>query len=180
MLCFITAPIKGYMNPLIYYQFKIKEMSETFGNSYFGTKSSYVDSDRILSSSNCPSYFLNNPFANKNSIFLNNPFTNTNIFFNNKSLDILSGKHSNYQIYLSMHLPVLPNSEASGETNFSNTKIYLSKLEYNLLEKHVEYFDQQMGASHPGLSSIDFKIMKVCTITIITQSIVTFKAGWLL
>ena len=109
------------MNPQIYYQFKINEINEMFVNFNFGNKSSYVNSDRILRSSN--SIFFNNPFANKNLI-------------------ILSGKHNNYQIFLSLHPSVLPNSEEPGEPNSLNTKIYLSKFEYNFVDKHVEYFDQ--------------------------------------
>ena len=52
----------------------------------------------------------------------------------------------------------LPNSEESGEPNPnpSNTKIYLSNCEYNLLNKHVEYSDQQMDAVHPILCNKDF------------------------
>ena len=38
---------------------------------------------------------------------------------------------------------------------------------YKILNKHVEYSDQHMDAVHPGLSNIDSKVMKVCTIIII-------------
>ena len=56
-----------------------------------------------------------------------------------------------------MNLPVLPNSERSGEPNPSNTKIYLSNIEYNLLNKHVAYSDMHMGAEHPILGNKDDK-----------------------
>ena len=59
------------------------------------------------------------------------------------------------------YLPLLPNSEESGEPNPSNTKIYLSNFEYNLLNKHVEYSDQHMGAVHPSLCNKDVKFMKI-------------------
>ena len=59
-----------------------------------------------------------------------------------------------------------PNFEGS---NPSNTKKYLSNFEYNLLNSHVEYSDQHMGAVHPSLSNIDLKFMKVCTIIIINR-----------
>ena len=99
-------------------------MNEMFGNFYFENKSSYVDSDRILRSSNL--IIFNNPFANKNLERLEN----MNYFNNNlKNLKELQKKISSAaQPY----------------------KIFLSSFEYNLLKKHVEHFDQQMsmGAGH--------------------------------
>ena len=51
--------------------------------------------------------------------------------------------------------------------NTPNTKIYPSNFEYNLSNKHVEYSDKHMGAVHPGLSNMDFQLMKICTIILI-------------
>ena len=66
-----------------------------------------------------------------------------------------------------------PNFEKPGDPN--NKKIYLSNLEYKLLDKHVEYSDQHTGAVHPGLGIIDFKLMKVCTIIIIITMTLAHK-----
>ena len=49
----------------------------------------------------------------------------------------------------------------------ANAKIYRSNFEYNLFNKHVEYYDQQMGARHPSLYNKEFRVMKTCTITLI-------------
>ena len=45
--------------------------------------------------------------------------------------------------------------------------IFLSSFEYNLLNKHAEHLDQQMGAGHYLLGNKDVKIMKNCTIILI-------------
>ena len=66
-----------------------------------------------------------------------------------------------------MNLPMLPNSEMSGEPKPANTKIYLSNFEYILLDKHVEYYDQHMGAGQSILGNKDFNFMKMCTIILI-------------
>ena len=46
-----------------------------------------------------------------------------------------------------------------------------NNFEYKILNKHVEYSDQHMDAVHPGLSNIDSKVMKVCTIIIIIRTL---------
>ena len=56
---------------------------------------------------------------------------------------------------------VLPNSEESGEPNPSNTKKYLSNIEYNLFDKHVEYSDQHMGAEHSIFGNKDDEFLKI-------------------
>ena len=48
-----------------------------------------------------------------------------------------------------MNLPMLPNSEESEEPKPSNL----------LLNQHVEYSDQQLGAVHSSLCNKDFKLM---------------------
>ena len=53
-----------------------------------------------------------------------------------------------------MQMPVLPNS------NSQITKIYRGNFDYNLLSKHVEYFDQHVGAGQSTLSNKDVKFMK--------------------
>ena len=59
---------------------------------------------------------------------------------------------------------MLPNSESeSVEPNQDKKmKIYQSKFEYFLLDKHVEYSDQHMGAVHPSQYNKDVKLMKDC------------------
>ena len=70
----------------------------------------------------------------------------------------------------SENLAVQPNHEKPGGPNFpTNKKIFLSSFEYNLLNKHVEHFDQQLGAGHSLLGNKDVKIMKNCTILLIGQ-----------
>ena len=54
-------------------------------------------------------------------------------------------------------------------------KLYLRNFEYKILNKHVEYSDQHMGAVHPGLSNIDFQVMKICTITLIGMTSLALK-----
>ena len=48
-----------------------------------------------------------------------------------------------------------------------NPETFLNNFEYNLLNKHVEYSDQHMGAGHSILSNKDVKIIKICTIIFI-------------
>ena len=67
-------------------------------------------------------------------------------------------------VFFKLNLPLIPNPGKSGEPgepNPANIKIYLGNFEYILLNIHVECSDQQMGAVHPVLSSMDFKLMKV-------------------
>ena len=62
---------------------------------------------------------------------------------------------------LQTNLAVQPNHEKPGGPNSpTNIKLFLSSFEYNLLNKHVEHFDQQMGASHYLLGNKDVKIIK--------------------
>ena len=128
MMSQINAPIQGYTNPLIYYQFKI---NKRFGNFYLVNKTSYIDSDHILRSSNCPSY-LKKTAVNKGDNLTNTSLRNN--FLKN--------------------LPMLPNTEKSGEPNPSNTNILQSNFECGL----------QLGAVHPRRCNRDVKFMKICTI----------------
>ena len=57
-----------------------------------------------------------------------------------------------------------------------NKLIFLSSNEYNSLHNHAEHFDQQMGARHLLLGSMDIKIMKTCTIILIGGMITAIKA----
>ena len=58
-----------------------------------------------------------------------------------------------------------PNFEKPGGPNPpTNKKIFLGNLEYNLLNKYVEYSDQHVGAGHSMWCDKDFKFMKICTI----------------
>ena len=66
------------------------------------------------------------------------------------------------------------NSEGPGKPIPTNTKIYLSNLEHNLVSKHVEYSDKQMGASYPLLCNKDVKFMKIGTIILIGMMISAF------
>ena len=63
----------------------------------------------------------------------------------------------------------------SGGPNSSNTKIYLSNFEYNLLNRHVEYSDQKMGARHSIWCDKDFKFMKICTIILMSMMVLALK-----
>ena len=47
-----------------------------------------------------------------------------------------------------LNLPMFPNPGKSGGPNTANIKIYLCKLEFILLNKHVEYSDQHMGLKY--------------------------------
>ena len=82
------------------------------------------------------------------------------------------------------HLAVQPNHEKTVQPNFempgspnppTNKKIYLNNLEYNLLHRHVEYFDQQVGAGHSIWWNKDFKIMKISTIILMGMIILALK-----
>ena len=66
---------------------------------------------------------------------------------------------------LNSNLAVQPNHE----------KIFSSIFEYNLLNKHVDHLDQQMGAGHSLLGNKDVKIMKNCTIILIGCMILALK-----
>ena len=62
-----------------------------------------------------------------------------------------------------------------GKVDYKNANFEESgNFEYNLLDKHVEYSDQHMGAAHPSLSNIDVKLMKVCNI-IMRHSLLTTR-----
>ena len=62
---------------------------------------------------------------------------------------------------------MLHNYDESGEPNPSNTEKYLISFKYNLLNKHIDYSDQQMGPVHPERSDRDVKCIKICTIILI-------------
>ena len=52
MMSQINGPIYRYKNPVIYYKLKINEYEKKrFGNFYLANKTSYIDSDRFLTSS---------------------------------------------------------------------------------------------------------------------------------
>ena len=81
--------------------------------------------------------------------------------------------NSNSNFFSKHSKPVFPNSEMSGEP--ANTKTYLSKFEYILLNKHAKYSDQHMGAGHTILGKKEAKIMKICTIIFIGTMILVLK-----
>ena len=62
------------------------------------------------------------------------------------------------QMQKPVQMAVLPN------LNSTITKIYLGNFEYNLVNKHVEYSDQHMGARQSIFSNKAVKIMKTITI----------------
>ena len=58
-----------------------------------------------------------------------------------------------------------PNFEKPGSPSSpTNKKIIFSSFKYELLNKHVKCYDQQMGGALPVLSCMDVKFMKVCSI----------------
>ena len=57
----------------------------------------------------------------------------------------------------------------------SRLKLLLSNFEYKILTKHVECYDQQLGAVHPRLSDIDVKCIKICTIILIDMMTLALK-----
>ena len=62
-----------------------------------------------------------------------------------------------------------------GGANPPSTKIYLSNFEYKILNKHVDYSDQHWGAVHPILCNKDVKVMKICTIILISMMTLALK-----
>ena len=84
--------------------------------------------------------------------------TETAIYFN--KMESLENNNLKNIKKLKKNLAVQPNHE----------KIFLSRFEHNLWNKHVEHLehlDQQMGAGHSLLGNKDVKIMKKCTIILI-------------
>ena len=69
-----------------------------------------------------------------------------------------------------------PNFEKPGGPNLhNNQKIYLSN--FDLLNKHVEYSDQHVGARHSIWFDKDFKFMKIkiCTIILTGMRVLALK-----
>ena len=74
------------------------------------------------------------------------------IFFN--KLKKLKPKLKHYYFYYGnkmLNLPMIPNQ--------ANKNIYLSNSVYNLLSRHVEYYDQQVGTRQSILGNKDVKII---------------------
>ena len=55
------------------------------------------------------------------------------------------------------------------------SRVVIRKQLCGIYVRHAGYSDQLMGAGHPGLSNIDFKFIKVCTIIIIIIMILAIK-----
>ena len=62
-----------------------------------------------------------------------------------------------------------PNYEVSGGAQPHQQKIYLSNIEYAILNKHIEYSDQHLGAVHSLLFNKDVKCIKVVMIILIND-----------
>ena len=62
-----------------------------------------------------------------------------------------------------------------GPNSTTNNKIFLSNFEYNLVNKHVEYSDQHVGARHTIWCDKDFKFMKICTIVLMIIMVLALK-----
>ena len=136
--------------PVIYYKFGVNKnknenenKNEIFGNFYLANDTRYSVSDPILASS-------------FNGLVNNENILNKLEHENEKSNYKLSLENSNYlDIY---YYPVQPNIEKPGGPNLHINKIIvLDNSEYNLRSKHVEYFEQQMGARHPMWCNKDVK-----------------------
>ena len=82
----------------------------------------------------------------------------------------LSLENSNYY-YFCLQNTVQPN-----HTTSKKIFIFLSNIEYNLLNKHVEYSDQKMGAGQLILGNKDIKFTKICTIILIGAMNLALKA----
>ena len=81
-----------------------------------------------------------------------------NLWHNNSRTNSKHSKHSklkHYYFYYGnklLNLPMMPNQ--------TKQYIYLCNFEYNLLSRHVEYYDQQVGTRQSILGNKDVKIMK--------------------
>ena len=126
--------------PVIYYQ----HFSNSCHIFYFGNRTRYGDLEWILGShiSRRSNFFNNLCQSLENSIFCNKIF-----------LIFQSLQNYNVIVNSKLNIPMIPNPN-------TNKKIYLSNLEYILLNKHVEYFDQHVGTKQSILSDKDFKFFK--------------------
>ena len=88
--------------------------------------------------------------------------TQITIYFNKMPLE---NNNNNIKNLKKKNLAVQPN----------HGKTFLSSFAYNFWNKHVEHFDQQMGAVHSVLGNKDVKIMKIGTIILIGFMIIVLK-----
>ena len=152
-------------NPVICYQIKINVHSDrsllshtsfNYSQFYSHFPHKYPINTLIENSIFFNKYPINTSFGCLKKDFFNNLFNNQN----SNNLFIFQSLENNLFCLFdclfvclensavqpnSEKLAVQPNHEKPGGPNFpSNKKIFLSSFGYNLLNKHVEHFDQQM------------------------------------
>ena len=145
---------------------------ETVNELYYGNKNKM------------PEVFLENCFNNLsfNELYYGNKMPEDKKLFNilwmetfNKMPEVfVENCFNNLSVDDWMAKPMIPNYEKPGGPNPpTSKKIFFNKFEKNLWSKYGEYFEQQMGASHPMRGHKDVKLMKVCTI--ITKFLKIFR-----
>ena len=156
MMSQTNLPIHSYdhdhKSPHPYYQLKIKK----FENLYLANETRYIDLDVNLGSVVFFFFFFNNPARSLEKYIIQSPEINHLSSFSLKTnlFDCLFVCLENLAVQPnSENLAVQPNSEKPGSPNSpTNKKIILSSFEYDLLNKHVTSYDQQMGGALPVLS----------------------------
>ena len=157
---FIVPFYNSKKEPL-HYKPKYELSVDNFGNLYLANHARYSDLECILGSHIYYEYIaiiFNKLKMMKLELEPKPKPKHDYIFYGNKlKTKLLNLNNLKNLKKLQKNLAVQPNHE----------KIFLSSFEYNLLNKHVEHLDQQMGAGHYLLGNKDVKIIKNCTIILI-------------
>ena len=85
-----------------------------------------------------------------------------------------------------LHITVQPNFEMLGGPNpppphhHHQQKIFLNNFEYNLVRKHVEHSDQQMGARHPMLCNkdVEYSLCRLLEVNNMNRNLSKHRSGY--